>query len=396
METVPKGYKQTEVGVIPEEWTLKPIKGFAEIRGRVGWKGYTKKDLVPIGPYAIGAKHIDKYNRINLSEPTCLSMEKYEESPEIMVVPGDILIVQRGTIGKIAFVDQDYGKATINPSMAIIRVKQVSAKYVACFLLSDFGNSQIASDTSSTGVPMISQKQIGAFIVPLPPSITEQQAIAAALSDADALIESLEQLLTKKRQIKQGAMQELLTGKRRLPGFTGNWETKPFDDVLVRINIKSYQIQSSEYLPSGSIPVVDQGKLKIIAFSDNENHRFKYPKDGVIVFGDHTCVVKFIDFDFVVGADGTQVISAKGAQCSRFHAYSLEYDGIQSTGYNRHFGMLKERLFMTPAPEEQTAIASVLSDMDTELEALEGKLDKARQVKQGMMQQLLTGKVRLV
>ncbi|MCB9495329.1 MAG: restriction endonuclease subunit S [Fibrobacteria bacterium] len=394
METVPKGYKQTEVGMIPEEWTLKPIKGFAEIRGRVGWKGYTKKDLVPIGPYAIGAKHIDKYNRINLSEPTCLSMKKYEESPEIMVVPGDILIVQRGTIGKIAFVDQDYGKATINPSMAIIRVKQVSAKYVACFLLSDFGNSQIASDTSSTGVPMISQKQIGSFIVPLPPSITEQQAIAAALSDADALIESLEQLLTKKRQIKQGAMQELLTGKRRLPGFTHNWETTLLGDICTLKSGES--ITSKDIYPSGDYLCYGGNGIRGYAKSFTHNGCFLLiGRVGALCGNINLVEGRIYASEHVLVGTVREGVSHSWLALilERLKLNRLSEASAQPVLTSTKLSILEINL---PTLPEQTAIAAVLSDMDAELEALEAKLDKARQIKQGMMQQLLTGKVRLV
>ena len=116
----------------------------------------------------------------------------------------------------------------------------------------------------------------------------------------------------------------------------------------------------------------------------------------MIVFGDHTCIVKYIDFDFLVGADGTQVLQAKSRQCTRFYALQLQHTGVEPTGYNRHFKFLKEREFLAPPLPEQTAIAAILSDMDAEIAALEAKLAKARQLKQGMMQELLTGRIRLV
>ena len=240
------------------------------------------------------------------------------------------------------------------------------------------------------GLPYFRQMQI-----PLPPK-SEQEAIADALSDADALIESLEQLLAKKRLIKQGTMQELLTGKRRLPGFSGGWDVRPFDFVLARLNTKAYKIQTSDYEESGRYPVVDQGKSTVIGYSDNQEKCFHCPTGGVIVFGDHTCIVKFVDFDFLVGADGTQVLVAKEGQCTRFHAFQLQSKGIEQTGYNRHFKFLKEREFTTPLLAEQMAIAAVLSDMDAELTVLESKLTKARAIKHGMMQELLTGRIRLV
>ncbi|HXH38357.1 MAG TPA: restriction endonuclease subunit S [Thermoanaerobaculia bacterium] len=229
-----------------------------------------------------------------------------------------------------------------------------------------------------------------------PSEAVEQESIAEALSDADALIESLEQLLAKKRQIKQGAMQELLTGKKRLTGFREKWEVRSFGSVLSRVNAKPHQIQTARYQTTGRYPVVDQGKLHVVAHSDNDDKRFRCPEGGVIVFGDHTCIVKFINFDFLIGADGTQVLEPKDGQCARFHALQLQHKGIQPTGYNRHFKFLKEREFVVPRLPEQVAIALVLSDMETEIVALETKLAKSRALKQGMMQQLLTGSIRLV
>ena len=250
--------------------------------------------------------------------------------------------------------------------------------------------------SSSRKDPNITGKDVRTFPLPLPPTIAEQRAIAHALSDVDALLGALDRLITKKRDLKQAAMQQLLTGQTRLPGFSGAWEVKQFGEVLSRVNGKSYQIQSSDYQDSGDHPVVDQGKEPVVGFSDRADKLFYCPSGGVIVFGDHTCVVKFVDFNFVVGADGTQIMVAKNGQSARFHAYQLEYSGIPTTGYNRHFKFVKEREFVAPTHAEQTAIATLLSDMDAELAALEARRDKTIALKQGMMQELLTGRIRLV
>ena len=165
---------------------------------------------------------------------------------------------------------------------------------------------------------------------------------------------------------------------------------------MTRLNVKAHQIQTSDYQTTGRYPVVDQGEEQVIGFSDRHDKRFRCPEAGVIVFGDHTCIVKFIDFDFLVGADGTQVLQAKSGQCARFHALQLQHRGVEPTGYNRHFKFLKEREFLAPPLPEQTAIAAVLSDMDAEIAALEAWAAKARQLRLGMMQDLLTGRIRLV
>jgi type I restriction enzyme S subunit len=231
--------------------------------------------------------------------------------------------------------------------------------------------------------------------MPSPP-LPEQRVIAEALSDVETLLDALNQVIAKKRDLKQAAMRQLLAGETRLPGFSGGWASAPFCRVLERVNAKAYQIPTSEYLATGALPVVDQGKDAIVGFSDRQDKRFHCPAEGVIVFGDHTCNVKFVDFDFVIGADGTQVLAAKAGQCARFHAYHLQNRGITSTGYNRHFTFLRERAFVVPPVLEQQAIVAVLSDMDAELAALEQRREKTRALKQGMMQELLTGKIRLM
>ena len=123
-------YINTEIGLFPIDWRIMPFDSIGEVRGRVGWKGYTKMDLRSFGPYTIGAKHIDQNCKLDLSDATHLSLEKYLQSPEIFVRKDDVLIVQRGTIGKIVMIEEDIGNATINPSMLIMRMKEASPKFV--------------------------------------------------------------------------------------------------------------------------------------------------------------------------------------------------------------------------------------------------------------------------
>ncbi len=171
---------------------------------------------------------------------------------------------------------------------------------------------------------------------------------------------------------------------------------KTFTSVLVRLNAKTHQILTADYQSSGAYPVIDQGKEVVVGFSDKEEKRLRCPDGGVIVFGDHTCIVKFIDFDFLVGADGTQILQGRSGQSTLFHSLQLQYRGVEPTGYNRHFKFLKAIEFVTPPFTEQIAIAEVLTDMDAELSAIEQRRDKTRALKQAMMQELLTGRTRLI
>lgn len=426
MELTKTKYKQTEVGLIPEDWEIKKVDDLCNVMGRVGWKGYTKKDLVAIGPYAIGAKHIDKNNKLNLSDPTCLSREKYLESPEIFVFEGDLLIVQRGTIGKLVLINENIGDATINPSMLIIRSRNNISDFMYHYLLSRSGQNQILCDTSSTGVPMITQKQVKSFQIPLPPTHTEQKAIASALSDVDALISSLEKLITKKKVIKQGAMQELLTpphkGGKRLAGFSGEWEEKGLGKIG----------QSYGGLTGKSKKDFDNGTHPYITFLNVMNNTvidpmiFEYvhirlgeqqnkARKGDLFFNTssetpeqvgmcsllnteiESLYLNSFCFGFRLkedcGVDGLFLSYLMNSSIGRNLFLSLAQGATRYNLSKHNFNKLE---ITVPKPEEQKAIAQILSDMDGELEALETKKEKYQQIKQGMMQELLTGKTRLV
>lgn len=174
-----------------------------------------------------------------------------------------------------------------------------------------------------------------------------------------------------------------------------DWEVQDFQQSLARLNAKNHQIQTREYREHGRHPVVDQGKKPVVGYSDADEKLLRVDDGGVIVFGDHTCITKYVNFPFVVGADGTQIIRSKNGDDTRFRYYDLEHKGIEPTGYNRHFSKLKERAFVTPKPSEQKAIADALSDVDALIGSLEKLIAKKRDIKTATMQQLLTGKTRL-
>ena len=391
------GYKQTEVGVIPVDWDVKPLSAVLS-KGRLGGN-YPNQDqesafpLMKMGNISRGGFDMSKVEYIVPGV-----------TPQIQhrLTYGDVLFNTRNTlelVGKIAIWRDELPVAYYNSNLMRFEfdVNQVCSNEYANYALNSSGTvtrlRQIATGTTSVAAIYTRDLMEQPVIVPPKP---EQRAIATALGDVDALLGELAQLIAKKRDLKQAAMQQLLTGQTRLPGFRGEWEVRPFDSVLSRSNAKAHQIQTSDYQVIGTYPVVDQGKEAIVGFSDREDKRFRCPDGGVIVFGDHTCFVKFVDFDFVVGADGTQILHGKVGQSTRFHAFQLQYRGVEPTGYNRHFKILKERDFVVPPFSEQTAIVSTLYEMESELTALEARRDKTRALKQAMMQELLTGKTRLV
>lgn len=392
------GYKQTEAGVIPQEWEPKTLGELFALRNGFAFSSAFFSSNGPIvltpGNFRLdGGLYFDDGNTKRYSGT-------YD--PSLRFDDGDLLIVMTdltpdcNLLGKPAFVHADevilhnqrIGKV-------LLKTRSIRKDYLFYVLLSRPYLARLRELATGSTVRHTSNKSIYSVWIPLP-TTSEQDAITKALSGVDALISALDKLIAKKRDLKQAAMQQLLTGKQRLPGFSGKWEVKPFGDLFKKLNSKLHQIQTPDYSPHGDFPVIDQGQSTIVAYSDQSSKVFHCPQGGVIVFGDHTRIVKFVDYDFLVGADGTQVLKVQAGNSTKFFFYQLSVQEIPNTGYNRHFKFLKETTLAAPPLAEQDAITKILSDMDTEIAAVERMQNKARGLKQGMMQVLLTGKTRLI
>ena len=403
---VPKGYKQTEVGVIPEDWSVTSVEELVEFEildkpmdGNHGELHPKKSDFVNFGIPFIMANDVVN-GKIDFNKCVYITGSQAKKLRKGFSKKGDVLLTHKATIGNSAVVKEDeFEYFMLTPQVTYYRV--LKKDRLNNLYLKNYFDGQcfqdILKNTSGGGtrayIGITAQLKLP---IVLPSSFAEQQAIAEALSDADALIESLEQLIAKKRQIKQGAMQELLTGQRRLPGFSGEWKNISFNEALFRIKAKKYQINTSDYNDSGIYPVVDQSQIDIVGYSDNKEKLLNAPQDGLIVFGDHTCVVKYVDFDFLVGADGTQILCANDGGFTKFYYWLLNFDGVKPTGYNRHYKFLQDKIFQVPDFYEQEEIANQLFAIEHEINALRRSVGKYKKIKQSMMQELLTGRIRLI
>ena len=250
---------------------------------------------------------------------------------------------------------------------------------------------------SSRKDPNITRDDVCGFPVLLPP-LAEQKKIAKILSTWDNAISVTEKLLANSQRQKKALMQQLLTGQKRLLDengvrFSGEWVYLTFDNAFIVANKKSTQVKSSDYLQSGSIPIIDQGQSRIAGYCNNLE---VYSDVPVIVFGDHTRCVKWIEFVFCPGADGTQVIKTSKILEPKLGYYLLSNTDIPNLGYSRHMRELKEKDFRLPLDiKEQQKIAAVLSAADAEISTLEKKLACLRDETKALMQQLLTGKRRV-
>ena len=412
---IPQGYKRTELGIIPEDWEVVNLGSVAKVNGRIGFRGYTVADLVGAGQgaYTIGGKHISNM-RLDLSEAEYISWQKYYESPEIMVKSGDIVLAQRGTLGKSAFIANDIGPATINPSLVLINRIKCSNSYLAYWLQSENIVNHICSINSQTSIPMITQAQIEQIPVALPKDVAEQRAIAEALSDVDGLFAVFDKKIAKKRLLKQGAMQQLLTGKKRLPGFTDEWET---------IRIGDWATMNSGGTPTSSVPEYYNGHIPFLSISDiteagkyinktektitekglNNSSARMFPA-GTIMYAMYASLGKCSIANIELSC--SQAILGITPKCRINPEYLYYYlsfieEDVKDMGQTGTQSNLSKQIvqgFMVKLPsdiKEQQAIATILSDMDKEIADLEAQRDKYRLLKSGMMQKLLTGQIRL-
>lgn len=437
MVEMKSGYKMTEVGVIPEDWEVKTLGKLACINGRIGFRGYTVKDLVRKGEgaIAIGGKHISK-NFLDLSDAEYISWKKYYESPEIMVKQGDIVLAQRGTLGKSALIKSDIGPATINPSLVLINKIKCNNLYLIYNMQSSSVTDYIRQINSQTSIPMISQKQIEGIKIAIAKLDCEQAAIATALSDVDSLISALTKKIMKKKAIKQGLMQQLLTGRKRLPGYEKNrepvqteWGAIPKDWKTLSIgkccSIKArigwQGLKKSEYLSSGEYVLVTgtdflNGRIdwKSCVYVSKKRyeqdaniqivkHDILITKDGTIgkvaFLDDVPCLGTLNSGIFVVRSHSEELDQCYLSKIFESFIFDAFLESLVAGSTINHLYQKDFVHFNFPVPptiSEQTAIANILSDCDSEIAALEEKRDKYKEIKQGMMQQLLTGKIRLI
>jgi type I restriction enzyme S subunit len=423
---VKRGYKQTEVGVIPEDWEVKPLESVAFV---------TSGKRLPLGRTLTTQATPHPYVRVTDMRPGTVSLA------EIMFVPVDVFpSIQRyriykedlfisvaGTLGIVGKIPPELHGANLTENADRITSISCSQDYLLHVLMSPSIQRLIDSLQTIGAQPKLALARIRRFDIPLPPTRAEQEAIAGALSHADALIESLEQLLTKKRQIKQGAMRELLTGKKRLPGFTSkpgykqtevgvipeDWEVKRLGDVAPIATgntppTRDPQNYGDEFL---FVSPVDMGWSKYISRTEK-----MLSKKGFSISRPFPArSVLFVCIGSTIGKCGIAAVPLTSNQQINaifpsetviadylYYAVCLVAGKIRSLAGEQAVPIVNKSQFSEAAISlpstraEQTAIAAVLSDMDAETAALETKLAKARQVKQGMMQELLTGRIRLV
>ena len=419
------GYRQTEVRVLPEAWKIASLKQVAEIDAGIN------KPVSAMGSGALYVTVQDLYDGTSIRTRRLgrITVTPAELERKSLAV-GDIVFgkssVKRDGIG---YPSQFWGCAepvVYSGFTYRARARQGTADPTFLFyaLRADETRRWIIDNSQSSALTNINQTIADVIPIRLPQAVSEQRAIATALSDVDALLDGLKRVLAKERDLKQAAMQQLLTGQTRLSGFHGEWEVKRLGDHVAFLrngtNSRAELTQDDpvKYLHYGDVHACAGTQLRPNALPSLPSEKAKSLarlKNGDLVFADASedlaGVSKSVEMR---GVAGTEAVPGLHTIAARFDK-SVLADGFKSHlqfcptfcgplrrlaagtkvyATNRaHIASIEMGL---PRVEEQTAIAAVLSDMDAELAALEARRDKTRDLKKAMMQELLTGGTRLI
>lgn len=420
MEVI-QGGKQTDVGEIPLDWSVVAlsdacikVQDGTHFSPRIGGRDYLY----------VTSKNV-RFGYLELSSAEMIDSVQHRNIYKRCDVRfGDLLLTKDGASTGNAALNTVKEEFSLLSSVALLRFdnRQHNARFFLQQILSSFGQRQIQEAMAGNAITRLTLEKINKLKFPVPPILAEQKAIAEALSDADALIESLEQLIAKKRQIKKGAMQELLTGKRRLPGFEGEWAESPLGELLRSYRLGGNYTNTEEPTP---YPLMKMGNVGRGGFN---TAKLEYVSDGIIP---NECD-RLKNGDILFNTRNTLELVGKVAvwrdelPVAYFNSnlLRLDFDGelvgsqffmnfvMNSSNVLRQFrematgttsvaaiytrDLLRATIFFPVDRDEQSAVAIAIEAMEDEIAALESTLAKYRQIKQGMMHNLLTGKVRLV
>jgi len=399
------GYKLTAVGVLPEEWAVKSIGDLYLISAGGDFKPDHASDFpddvyqYPVYSNALTDAGLYGY---------CDYADHKADS---------VTVTARGMIGSANFRDHPF--TAIGRVLVLEPRAPQDGRFTVAYI-----NERMDIAVESTGVPQLTAPQFSKYLLPVPP-LPEQRAIAAALGDVDGLIGALEALIAKKRDIKQAAMQQLLTGKTRLPGFEGEWVETLLGDLgscnrgvtyNPEIDLRSHDASDTyrllrannifrEKINLDDVQFVNRWRVSLSQYLETNDILICIANGSRTLVGKAGIFTKNDEFHYTYGAFMGR-FRTNTAIANPYFVFSMMQthryrnfinDQLAGSSINNLRPSAIERLsFKIPRHEEQAAIAAVLSDMDAEIAALEARRDKTKALKQGMMQELLTGRIRLV
>lgn len=442
---VPAGYKQTEAGMIPEDWEVSPLSIMTSLMTN-GFVGTAKTHYTDSHD---GVTYIQGYNveenGFNFNGIKRVTSEFHKKNSKSCLREGDVLMVQTGDVGLVTIVPRELEGANCH-ALIISRFRKETFEphYFSYYLNSRQGRLRLKELETGTTMKHINVGDLLHFEVPYPRAKLEQTAIANALSDVDALISELEKLITKKQAIKTATMQQLLTGRTRLPEFALREDgtpkgTKPSElgeipedwDLKTVFELAGCQKSlfddgdwiEAEHITDKGVRLIQTGNIGVGRYIEKDAKKYifeesfeklkcKELRKGDLLIcrlaepAGRSCILPDIGEDKVITSVDVTIFRPSSEVANRefYNQYFSSSDWFKSVleqvGGTTHKrisrGALGRISVCYPNAEEQSAIATILSDMDAEIQALEQRLGKIRQIKQGMMQELLTGKTRLI
>jgi type I restriction enzyme, S subunit len=409
------GYKKTEVGVIPEEWEVSTVGADFEVQ--LGKMLDTEKNVGVPKPY-LGNSAV-RWGAIEVEDLPTFRMTP-AELKRFRLERGDLLVCEGGEVGRSAIWLEQLEECYYQKALHRLRPRGTfDVRLMASFLEHWSITGALTNFVTQTSIAHLPREKLLLIPMAVPP-LPEQTAITEALSDADALLASLDRLVAKKRDLKQAAMQQLLTGQTRLPGFGGEWEMSRLGDVAeVRTGPFGSSLHESDYVQNGTPIItvehlgefgVEHVNLPLVSELDFLRLRSYALEVGDIVFSrvgsvDRNALIRPTEEGWLFSGRLLRVRPLKALTFPPFLSYQFQGEAFRAiirkvavgqTMASLNTILLRNSLVLLPPHPEQTAIAAVLSDMDAEIEALEARRAKTFLLKQGMMQELLTGRIRLV
>ena len=416
MELKP-GYKQTEAGVIPEEWQISYVG--VEFDIKLG-KMLDAEKNIGVPKLYLGNRAV-QWGKIDISDLASVRLS-HSDLSRFRLKKGDLLVCEGGEVGRAAIWEAPLPECYYQKALHRLRpIKKYDPLLMLYVLMYWSDRGKLTNYVTQTSIAHLTREKFEVVPLLLPP-LPEQRAIAAALSDMDALLAAQDQLIAKKRDIKQAVMQQLLTGKQRLPGFSGEWEVKRLGEIgeiagagidkkirpnEVSVRLVNYlDVYRKDFITSQDLHhFVTATPIQASRCRVRKGDVFFTPSSEVRDDIAHSAVAMENIPDAVYSYHVIRLRPSDDWDL-RFRAYAFKTKAFfdqahmlcdgSGTRYVISQGKFRAMTVLVPPIPEQSSIAAVLSDIDAEIDALQQRRDKTQMLKQGMMQELLTGRTRLV
>jgi type I restriction enzyme S subunit len=366
-----------------EEKTIKSISSFIKDGTHGTHKNVTK------GVFLLSAKDI-KNGKVKIPEDSrIISQNDFNKIHKNYTLrDNDLLITIVGSIGEVAIIKNYDYSYTFQRSVAIVRTSE-NPKFISQIFHTDLFSKQMKKRINFSAQGGIYLGELSKIKINIP-SIKEQEKIANFLTQVDEKINLLKERLDYFNDFKKFCMEQLFAQKLRFKSANGedypDWEEKNFEEIFKSISSKNFQIKKTDVQEKGNYPVIDQGKTEILGYSNEETKIFN--NIPVILYGDHTTIIKYSEEKFIVGADGVKLLKSKTNEDLKYLFYGLKYFNIKSEGYKRHYSILKKINMPIPTLEEQRKVANFLTSIDNKTEKIEFELRKMKEFKKGLLQQM--------